>query len=253
MIMCVVPWRGLWCFWSSNLDIHLPALPLEGVCPPWLILSSTFSADLPRLPYFLVTSSFSRKREALLQYYSFDLAYVYIHACGPRHVMFLSKCVRVLFFFSFCEVLKGPLYYFVYIIMAFKITQHHSFLYSFLFTLLLSLNTQKSYILLLAKDRVSSPLPPCWSWDEEWWPVGWTLNRSSALSLPHQIWLFFLARWTHPWGATKASHSLFPWQHTCHHFQNSVPFLFLNHDSPTSVKPLCHRLFHIVSYMPLLI
>lgn len=90
----VILQRDLWCSWSSNLYLHLPALSLEVVRPPWLILSSTFSADLPKLPYCLVKSSFSQKHKS----YSFDLAFVYIHARRPRHVMFLFKCVCVFFF-----------------------------------------------------------------------------------------------------------------------------------------------------------
>lgn len=160
-------------------------------------------------------------------------------------------CMCLFFFFSVCEVLKGLLYCFIYIIMTFKITQHHSFFYSFLFTHPLPLNIKTPTYCPKPKNFSVPLCPPCWSW-MKWWPVGWTLNCSSAHSLPHQIWLFFLARWPYPWGTTKVSQSLFPWQHTCHHFQNSVLFLFLNHDSSASVKPLCHRVFQIVSSMPLL-
>lgn len=57
----------------------------------------------------------------------------------------------------------------------------------------------------------------------------------------------------HPWGSINALHFLFPWQHTCHLFQTLSHLSFLNHDSPTSLKTLCHRLFPIVSSKSLVI
>lgn len=126
--------------------------------------------------------------------------------------------------------------------MALTITLHN-------FSLLI-VNLKASKILITALSQ-SPPFAPCWSW-HEWQLIPWALHPSSApLTSPKLAPL--LSQMDHPWGSINALHFLFPWQHTCHLFQTLSHLSFLNHDSPTSLKTLCHRLFPIVSSKSLVI